>query len=267
MSKVGGPGTTKRVIDSYNGVPCDTIRPDTAPNRPGEPCGEIHQHCRGHVRALGLNGAPPSPERLAKRGDPCRRKAMKGQLVCQTHGGAAPAARAKAERTMAKERALGEVGKLIAEALQQAEATSKIDQLGAAIDQAYAMWLGYRWLLDQLPVQSKWSFEEHTSLAGSTQRFVVVETEGLVGPDAQGVQRLHAYEEGMRYWLALHGKLLKSAADIGLEERRQRFAQEQVASIGTAIRTIVQGLGRELDDPQVVPVVEQALRSIAGPSR
>lgn len=257
---MSGQGKVQRVIDSYAGVPCTWIRPDNCPVRPGEPCGEIHQTCTGHKRST-------SPERAHTRGDPCGAHAMIGQLVCKRHGGSAPKARANGARRVAEERALGEVGKLIAETLQQAEATSKIEQLGTAIDHAYAMWLAYRSLLDQLPVQSKWSYEEHTSESGSVQRFVVVETEGLVGPDAQGVQRLHAYEEGMRYWLALHGKLLKSAADIGLEERRQRFAQEQVSSIGTAIRTIVQGLGRELDDPQVVPVVEQALRAIAGPSR
>ena len=256
----GADGLVQRVIDSYGGAPCTYVRPDDALVRPGEVCGEIHTRCTGHVKGT-------AEHRAHKRGDPCNAPAMHGQVTCRIHGGGAPAARAKAERTMARERALGEVGKLIAETLEQAEATSKIDQLGTAIDHAYAMWLAYRSLLDQLPVQSKWSYEEHTSESGSVQRFVVVETEGLVGPDAQGVQRLHAYEEGMRYWLALHGKLLKSAADIGLEERRQRFAQEQVSSIGVAIRTIVAGLGRELDDPQVVPVVEQALRAIAGPSR
>lgn len=260
---MAGQGKVQRVIDSYGGVPCTWIRPDDCPIRPGEPCGQIHQTCRGHVRAKGRD---PDPERLARRGDPCGSHAMEGQTRCRLHGGKNPDALAKAERTLAKERALGEVGQLIAETLEVAQSTAKIDQLGQAIDHAYAMWLGFRWLLDQLPVESKWSYEEHTSDTGSVQRFVKVETEGLVGPDAQGVQRLHAYEEGMRYWLALHGKLLKMAADIGLEERRQRFAQEQVASIGAAIRSIVAGLGRELDDPEVVPVVEAALRAIAGPA-
>lgn len=253
------PRPVQRVIDSYNGVPCTDVRPANAPNRPGEVCGEIHQFCTGHVKAS-------ADERAEQRGDPCRKAAVRGLLVCTMHGGSTKTARAKGAAVMAKERALGEVGELIAEALQQAAATPKVEQLGQAIDHANAMWLAYRSLLDQLPVQSEWSYEEHTSDSGSVQRFVKVETEGLVGPDAQGVQRLHAYEEGMRYWLALHGKLLKSAADIGLEERRQRFAQEQVASIGAAIRTIVVGLGRDLDDPAVVPVVESALRAIAGPA-
>lgn len=248
-----------RVVASYNGTPCTELRPLDAPNRPGEPCGQIHQTCRGHARATDAT-------RRHKRGDPCGASAMNGQLVCKYHGGAQASARANGARRVARERALGEVGQLIAEALDQTAAMSGVEQLTQAINYAGAMSTAYRWLLDELPVQSEWSYEEHTSDSGSVQRFVVVTEEGLVGPDAQGVQRLHAYEEGFRHWTALHGKLLKSAADIGLEERRQRFAQEQVAAIGAAIRSIVAGLGRELDDPEVVPVVETALRAIAGPA-
>lgn len=256
---MAGQGKVQRVIDSYNGVPCDWIRPDDCPIRPGEPCGEIHQTCRGHKRST-------NPDRADTRGDPCGAHALEGQTICRVHGGRNPNALAKGARRIARERALGEVGQLIAEALDETAALSGVDQLARAINHAGAMALAYRWLLDELPVRSEWSYEENITNEGSMQRFVVVDTEGLVGPDAQGVQRLHAYEEGFRHWIALHGKLLKTAADIGLEERRQRFAQEQVASIGAAIRSIVAGLGRELDDPEVVPVVESALRAIAGPA-
>lgn len=256
---MAGQGKVQRVIDSYNGVPCTWIRPDDCPVRPGEPCGQIHQTCTSHKRST-------HPDRAHTRGDPCGAHAMVGQLVCRRHGGAQATARANGARRVARERALGEVGQLIAEALDQTAAMSGVEQLTQAINYAGAMSTAYRWLLDELPVQSEWSYEEHTSDSGSVQRFVVVTEEGLVGPDAQGVQRLHAYEEGFRHWTALHGKLLKSAADIGLEERRQRFQEDQVASIGTAIRSIVAGLGRELDDPEVVPVVETALRAIAGPA-
>ena len=248
-----------RVVESYGGVPCTYVRPDDCPIRPGEVCGQIHEQCTAHKKAT-------AEENAHERGDPCGKAACRGLLVCPVHGGSSPGGRAKRERFAVRERALGEVGKLIAEALDQTAAMSGVEQLTQAINYAGAMSTAYRWLLDELPVQSEWSYEEHTSASGSVQRFVVVETEGLVGPDAHGVQRLHVYEEGFRHWTLLHGKLLKSAADIGLEERRQRFAQEQVASIGAAIRTIVQGLGRELDDPAVVPVVEAALRTIVAPA-
>ena len=198
----------------------------------------------------------------SRTGKPCMRFAMNGLAVCATHGGRAPRARAAADRRLRRDRALGEVGDLLTEALGEVAAQSGVEQLTTAINHAGAMALSYRWLLDELPVHSTWSWTEVDGAQGSRSRWVSVTTEGLIGPDAQGVQKLHAYEEGFRHWTALHGRLLKTAADIGLEERRQRFAEAQVAAIGQAIRVIVSGLGRELDDPLVVPVVEQALHVI-----
>lgn len=163
---------------------------------------------------------------------------------------------------VARTRALGEVGALIAEALGVIETMSGTEQLVAAINHAGAMALSYRWLLDELPVRSEWSWTEVEGPQGSRTRWVTIDEGGLIGPDAQGNQKLHAYEEGSRYWTTLHGKLLRTAADIGLEERRQRFQEDQVYTITTAIRAIVEGLGRDLDDPMVVPVVETALLAI-----
>jgi hypothetical protein len=48
-----------------------------------------------------------------------------------------------------------------------------------------------------------------------------------------------------------------------MEERRQLLAERQVAVIGDALRSLVEGLGHELDDPVVVPIVEKSLRLIA----
>lgn len=245
-----------RVELSYNGIPCDYVRPMDAPSRPGEVCGEIHVHCRAHIRNR-------RDGRIDRLGDPCLRNASPGQLICKHHGGNAPQALAAGAANVARQRALGEVGQLITEALGHVSAMSGVEQLQQAINYAGAMSMSYRWLLDELPIQSEWSWQENTSDTGTMQRFVKVTEDGLVGPDAQGVQRLHVYEEGFRHWTRLHGQLLKTAADIGLEERAQRFREDQVRSIGTAIRAIVGGLGRDLDDPEVVPVVQAALRAIA----
>src|SRR5690606_19095513 len=106
------------------------------------------------------------------------------------------------------------------------------------------MAMAYRRLLDVLPERSEWSYEDHTSASGSVQRFVVVDDDGLVGPDAKGQLRLHAYEEGLHRWTRLHGELLKAAAAIGLEERRQAVTEEQIDRIGGAIVALVAGLGR-----------------------
>lgn len=246
----------QRVIDSYAGVPCQELRPLDAPHRPGEPCGEIHLFCRGHAKAT-------ADERADRRGDPCGASALKGQLVCRAHGGGAPQNRKAAEAKMLEERVMGEVGQLLEEAHLQVAALSGADQLLAAINTAGSMALSYRWLLQQLPMESQWSWEEQHGGQGNPVRWVNIATDGLVGPDAKGQMRLHAYEEGLRYWTRLHGELLVKAAALGLEERRQLFEQDQVAKIGNAITALVAGLGRDLDDPAVVPVVETALRMIA----
>lgn len=198
----------------------------------------------------------------SRSGRQCRALPLPGQNVCHFHGGRSPQAQAAAQRRIARTRAIGEAGELIADALGVVEAQTGIEQLQTAINHAGAMALAYRWLLDELPLQSTWSWEEIDGAQGSRSRWVNVDAEGLTGPDAQGVQRLHVYEEGFRHWTGLHVRLLKVAADIGLEERRQRFQEAQVTAIGQAIRIVVAGLGRDLDDPQVVPIVEQALRVI-----
>lgn len=251
-----GERKVQRVIDSYNGVPCTYVRPAHAPVRPGEVCGQIHLTCRAHAKDNSLDGKSVGP----RCGDPCGAYAKPGLLICTYHGANTPQARAAGERNVARERALGEVGALLTEALGIMEATPGAEQMLMGINHAGAMALSYRWLLDELPVKSEWSFQEVTDDKGAMTRFVNVQTEGLVGPNHQGVQQLHAYEEGFRYWTALHGRLLKAAHDAGLDERRQRFQEEQVRAVGTAVRSIVEGLGHALDDPTVVPVVEQALR-------
>ena len=50
--------------NSYDGEPCQWVRPADAPVRPGEVCGEIHEFCVGHLR----RGNPDDPERLLRFG-------------------------------------------------------------------------------------------------------------------------------------------------------------------------------------------------------
>lgn len=223
-----------------------------------ERCGVIHEPSGA------LNGAARCQKHNGT-GTQCGLPALAGLDGCRLHSGRTKAeARAAGQQNLARERALGEVGQLIAQALEVVEAQTGPEQLQAAMDRAGAMALGYQWLLSELPVESLWSYEQHTSDSGSVQRFVRVEDAGLIGPDAQGVQKLHAYEEGVRYWTRLHGELLKVAASIGLEDRRQRILETHVHVIASVVRLVVAGLGRDLDDPEVVPVVQQALTLASG---
>lgn len=93
------PRTIDRVVASYNGTPCTTLRPADAPVRPGEPCGVIHTCCRGH------STGSAHPER---RGDPCQRPALSGLEVCGNHGGQLPEAAAKSRQVRAQ-RAVGQL--------------------------------------------------------------------------------------------------------------------------------------------------------------
>lgn len=210
-------------------------------------CGEVHKRCKAHART----------------GKPCSRMAMHDQLVCDRHGGKSPRALAAVAERRAIQIAQGEAGELIAEALAEVSDMPGLEQLQMAIHHAGAMSLAFRWLLDELPTRSRWSWEEVDGANGSRHRWVTVSEAGLIGPDATGTMRIHPYEEGFRRWTELHARLLKSAADIGLEDRRQRFAEDQVHAIGALVRHLVAGLGRDLDDPEVVPVVESALALIA----
>lgn len=214
-------------------------------------CGWVHTRCKGHSKTWA--------------GAPCSKTRSAGQLVCRNHGGAAPQAIRAAAKRIAERKAVDEAGALIEEAGHVIGAMDLGDQLVAAIQQAGAMALAYRWLLDQLPQEAEWSYREvGGGEGGAPVRWVDVAAAGLLGPDSKGVLQLHAYEEGLRHWTSLHGRMLVEAAKLGLDERRQLFAERQVAEIGDAVVDLVAGLGLDLDSPEVVPVVELFLRRVAG---
>lgn len=180
---------------------------------------------------------------------------------CYKHGGNTKNAIIHATRVAAE----NEMGFLIRDALGELDGVPGHEQLGMAIRHAGAMSLVYRRLLDELPVESEWSFLEVQGRGPhAPQRWVTVQETGLLGPDQHGQMQLHPYEAAFGRWTKLHAQLLKTAHDIGMEERRQAFAEAQVRAIGDAIVSMVESLGHQLDDPVVVPIVETTLRSIAG---
>ena len=255
MSKVGGPGTTKRVIDSYGGVPCDTIRPDTAPNRPGEPCGEIHQHCRGHVRALGLNGAPPSPERLAKRGDPCNGKAMEGQLVCGLHGGKRKAALEKAERTMAAEAAAAAVNRQLGRPTST-PVTDPAAELARSLGQAVAWRDAAQALVSEL--------EQAAQTVGDDDDDDLPVAAGVIVPTASGLDVHPLVKLAER----AQDRVLKGAADmvkLGFVERRVQVEEAQAAAIEAALLAVLADHG--IDPTVVLPDLAARLNAIETEAR
>lgn len=234
--------------------------PKFDPSKPCPKCGAMHEP----TVTIVSGGIVTRCQKHNRAGRQCGGTACVGLDACFLHAGISRAkAKAKAHEVRAHAAALGEAGSLIAQALGVVEEQSNPEQLQAAINRAGAMALAYEWLVSELPARSTWHHETALTSAGSVQRLVVIDDEGMVGPDQHGNQKLHAYEEGLRHWTKLHGDLLRTAAAIGLEDRRQRFAEAQVRAVTGAIRHLVTGLGAELDDPKVVPVVEQALLMIA----
>lgn len=123
-----------RVIDSFNGVPCTYVRPDAAPVRPGEPCGEIHTRCIGH-----LSARKDEDHRLYQRiGDPCTMPALKGQCVCRLHGGKAKQNLAKGAERVADEQAAAALTKVLGEvdAREIRDPSRALAQLAGEIQQA-----------------------------------------------------------------------------------------------------------------------------------
>jgi hypothetical protein len=197
----------------------------------------------------------------------CRNRAGKGTDhvgfgQCYKHGGATVSGRKNGARLAAE----ATVGELVVEALGELDGVPGHEQLGMAIMHAGAMALVYRRLLDELPVESEWSFQrvESHGQFSTPQRWVTVSKTGLAGPDQHGQLQLHPYEAAFARWTKLHASLLKTAHDIGMEERRQAFQETQVRTITDALIALVESLGHDLDDPKVVPIVDATLRSIAG---
>lgn len=207
-------------------------------------CDEVHERCKAHNRS----------------GKQCRRYAEEAQLVCSNHGGASPQARTTASVVIARQRAVGEAGKLIAEAMGVAQSLSAPEQIVDAIDQAYAYVLAYRWLIDEMDLRAVWHWTTTVNPnTNAIQRVVDVTDDGLLVPNAVGQMTLHPYEEALRHWTNLHSRLVTAAANMGVEERRQALAEEQVHQFGSVIKALVSGLGHTMDDPNVVKAVQSAL--------
>lgn len=216
-------------------------------------CNQVHPRCAGHKKRK-VDTDPLVP---------CMRWPDKGLglEVCKVHGGNSPNA-LKGGQVRVAWRLIGEAGGLLEEAYGEVQVMTGPEQVLDGILYAGAMARSYRWLLGELPIKSEWSWVPGGTEEGAER--VSVSEEGWVGPDARGQQRLHAYEEGARHWTKLHADLLAAAHKMGIEEANSASRQEFASSAAQAIRALVAGLGRDLDDPEVVPVVEGALRLIAG---
>jgi hypothetical protein len=198
----------------------------------------IHDRCLGHAKHTNDERRAAAIERWGHGAPwPCERPPLDGLEVCQHHGGSTGKSKAKAAERVEEARVLGRMGKLMAEAGAVTDDLQDHEALLGVIRKIRRM----VWALD-------WMIE------GS---------ETPLGVNRFGEQVEHPLVAMHLKYAALLGNMEEGALKLGLAVRRQQFHESQVAQIGAMVRELVTGLGRTLDDPEVVPVVERALALVA----
>jgi hypothetical protein len=196
-------------------------------------------------------------------GKPCGHPAgygtdHKGFGLCKFHGGASPGGKKQGARL----RAMGEFGSLLEECGVLVEGRSHFDALTDALDRAGRMVVAWGLKVEELDDDSKWEYVEVKGPQGSRQRWVTVEKLGVVGPNAQGEQRINVAVEQYGLWLDRYGRLAKMAADLGLEDRRVRVEERQADLLGQAVEAMLAELG--VDPVKGRKVLAKQLRLIEG---
>ncbi|HEX2578657.1 MAG TPA: hypothetical protein VHK88_20100 [Aquihabitans sp.] len=200
-------------------------------------CGRIHERCAGHAKH---SNEERHAKALAKWGHepfPCMKWHRKGQEVCTDHGGRTPKGLAAGARRIEHAQILGRMGELMAEAGAEVDDLDGPEALLAAIRRTRRM----VWALD--------------AMVGDLDSPTTTDHNGNAVPHPI-IGQHHKY-------LALLGGMEEGALRLGLDVHRQQRREGELATIGTMVRELVAGLGRSLDDPEVVPVVDRVLALMA----
>lgn len=200
---------------------------------------------------------PPSRRQARKcgarktDGSPCPNWAMIGQLVCHSHGGRAPQAKAKAIERVAEQRAIRAV-----ETYGLPLDVSPGDALLAEVryTAGHVAWLRER-------VQE---LEDNNLVWGRTEKVKRNATE-FKGTDT-------TYGAVPNVWVELYMRerkhlvdVAKAAISAGIEERKVRLAEQQGQLVASVIRGILADLKLTPDQRELVgEVVPRRLRALAG---
>lgn len=172
-----------------------------------------------------------------RAGEPCSRPAKDGAVVCTSHGARAPQVRAAAERRVAERKAREAVA-----ALGQIVPGS-VDPLDV-LDQALSEVVALKDRLGQMVAR----------LADESVRY-----EGRAGEQLRG--ELAAYQSALRDTT----KCAETIVKLGLDERRVRLSEIQVAMMATGIRNILGDLDLTPSQQQLAAVaVPKRLRELEG---
>jgi hypothetical protein len=173
-------------------------------------CHQAHPRCAAHNRA----------------GKPCGKSPIKGGTVCSLHGGKAPQTIAKADRRVAHEIAVGQLGALLAE-MGETPTPHPFEGLVTAYAKADRMVRALELLVGEMPSPLGINrFDE----------FVVHPLTALYGE-----------------WVERYARLQKLALDAGIDERRQQMSEAEARNLFAAFRQAIDATG-------LTPAQEAAFR-------
>jgi hypothetical protein len=183
-------------------------------------------------------------------GEPCSKWPMKGQRVCNTHGGSSPQAKAAAERRIETARAEA--------AVTTFGLPREVDPRDALLEEVYRSAGAVDWLQQQVQAltadQVVWGKAE--------------EVEKQAG-EFPGVDTTH--RAAVNVWVDLLNRerkhlvdVCKAAIQAGIEERKVRLAEQQGAMLASVIKNILGDLDlTPQQQARVSVVVPQHLRAVA----
>ncbi|MGW5477701.1 hypothetical protein [Streptomyces sp. NPDC004008] len=184
----------------------------------------------------------------------CPNPAMKGQHVCQMHGGKAPQNLAKAKERMTEDRA-----RALVETYGRRVETTATEALLDEVQwtAGHVAWLRER--VQEIEGAPSGADSEHPLVWGKTK-------------EKMGGQDFGTTEEAVpNVWLRLYQqerdhlvKVCSAAIKAGIEERRIQLAEQQGALVAQAIRAILGDLQLTAEQQARVPeVVPRHLRALA----
>ncbi|GAA0494873.1 hypothetical protein Ade02nite_19570 [Paractinoplanes deccanensis] len=197
-----------------------------------------------------MESAKPKCSGKRSNGEPCTKWPMKGQRVCNTHGGSSPQAKAAAERRLRTANA------------EQAVVTfglpREVDPRDALLEEVYRAAGVVDFLRDQV---QKLTADE--VVWGKAE-----EVEKQAG-EFPGIDVTH--KASVNVWVELYARerkhlvdVCKAAIQAGIEERKVRVAEQQGALLAGVIKAILGDLDLTPEQAARVPeVVPRHLRAVA----
>lgn len=176
----------------------------------------------------------------SRTGKPCTKYAMKGQAVCDSHGGRSPQARKAAKERTERAKAL--------EAIATYGLPVEVDPHTALLEELWRTAGHVAWLRLRIGELSDDQLHGPVGAAGESSF-----------PREEPHVWVRLYQEERRHFHAVSRDCIRA----GIEERRVTLAERQGALLAQVIRGVLSDLGIE-DGPKVQGVVRKHLTLVAG---